>query len=323
MIDENTKVNEDVKFDTYDGKDDSPVLNIDNHVVSPGSIGGNDLEKILIGHQYWDYNQEIWDTRVLGIVCGKLSPNPDGSGYVRQVIVPEGETIDEPEENVLYIYRNQKFKYLYAPITEPGTNNVIIPAGWVRVDNLPNLHLKDGGRETPIKENQKPRVRPQVFSNPVAFNEIVQTKGFNQAVIDADTGLEFLPSFKWYDAGAGNDMITILLKGVIRDTDANGDILAERKEEFNGLIIYTSNDNFCMIPAYRLNQPIYSIPGFNGSVISFYKEVTGFMVTTKAGNEIYFDGTVLQIYDALGGGWGIASGVSIKEKSNQPDKFVF
>ena len=59
----------------------------------------------------------------------------------------------------------------------PGTNEVIVPAGWVRVENGPESHKVNRGQETPHKVVTEPKERPQVFSGPVAFQEEPTIKG--------------------------------------------------------------------------------------------------------------------------------------------------
>ena len=107
----------------------------------------------------------------------ELSPNPDGSGYIRQVKINALSDIAAPEENVLYVTRDQKYRYLKAAIVEPGTNRILVPAGFVLVENAPDLVLQKGEHGTPVKENQAPKQRPQVFAGPVAFQDDVYYKG--------------------------------------------------------------------------------------------------------------------------------------------------
>ena len=107
----------------------------------------------------------------------KLSPNPDGSGYIRQVNAEAISDIAAPEENVLYVVAGLKYKYLKAPIVEPGTDKVIVPAGFHRVGEASAVALKKGEHGTPVKENQAPKKRPQVFAGPVAFQDDVFYKG--------------------------------------------------------------------------------------------------------------------------------------------------
>lgn len=252
MIEDKTKVNENVEFD--DGKE------LTDHLVAQGSVETSDKEQVLIGHQYWEYGQEKWDTRVLGIVYGKLSPNPNGSGYVRQVIIPQGESIAEPQEDTLYLRNGLKFKYLYAPIVDPNTNEIIVPAGWVRVDNLPNLYLKKGERGTPVKENQPPRKRPHVFNEPVAFQDDVLYKGkllgveFKQIAVGqyrndviivpgtTNYGINFWPQ-EWVEFDNWEDPteeeIEFLQKAM---TDF------KQKIKSANLIIFTMNNTFVITP---------------------------------------------------------------------------
>lgn len=107
----------------------------------------------------------------------KLSPNPDGSGYIRQVNAEAISDIAAPEENILYVVAGLKYKYLKAPIVEPGTDKIIVPAGFHRVGETPAVALKKGEYGTPVKENQAPKKRPQVFPGPVAFQDDVFYKG--------------------------------------------------------------------------------------------------------------------------------------------------
>lgn len=120
----------------------------------------------------------------------ELSPNPNGSGYTKQVeiISHNGSTIyfldgdgntqtGTAEENVLYLEGELKYKYLRNAIIKPGTNEIVVPAGWVRVENGPNSYKKDGGRGTPVHENVQPQVPPRVFNEPVALNGGVTIKG--------------------------------------------------------------------------------------------------------------------------------------------------
>lgn len=107
----------------------------------------------------------------------KLSPNPDGSGYIKQIEAAALSEIVHPEENVLYIIGDLKYKYLKAAIVEPGTNKVIVPAGFIRVGEAPNLALHKGEHGTPVKENQAPKQRPKVINEPVAFQNDVFYKG--------------------------------------------------------------------------------------------------------------------------------------------------
>lgn len=116
--------------------------------------------------------------KLVGVgVKPELSPNPDGSGYVKQVeiVSHEGSTIyfldgdgvtqsATAEENVLYIQLDgRQYKYNHGQ--------------WLRVESGPNTQLKEGGRGTPVHENTKPKVRPRVFSEPVALQEDTYYKG--------------------------------------------------------------------------------------------------------------------------------------------------
>lgn len=136
MIEDKTKVNENVEFDTYDGKEDSPKLKLTDKKVESG---------------FGEYGEE-----------NGLSPNPDGSGYVKQINATAKP--ENPEENVLYVINNVKWKWT-------------VEEGWLRVFENPSLKTIDGGRGTPVKENQPPRKRPRVFSEPVAFQDDVFIKG--------------------------------------------------------------------------------------------------------------------------------------------------
>lgn len=115
-------------------------------------------------------------------VVGELSPNPAGSGYVKQVVVDSLSSVVSPEPNVLYIVGDKKYKYLSAPVLDPSTNEVLIPAGWNRVGARADSFSKEGERHDPKIDNEASRkpdgvVPPQVFNHPVAFNGGVTIKG--------------------------------------------------------------------------------------------------------------------------------------------------
>lgn len=108
----------------------------------------------------------------------QLSPNPDGSGYVAQYEV-DSLPLSDIKVNALYILKDgRKFKY------DPAHDT------WLRVENGPDQVNVDGGRGTPVHENQAPKVRPQVFNNPVAFNGEIFVKGKKlQDYIDSQGGV--------------------------------------------------------------------------------------------------------------------------------------
>ena len=118
---------------------------------------------------------------VAGVV-GELSPNPAGSGYVKQVVVDSLSSVVSPEPNVLYIVGDKKYKYLSAPIVNPGTNEVLVPAGWNRVGARADSFSKEGERHDPKIVNEASRkpdgfIPPRVFNEPVALNGGVTIKG--------------------------------------------------------------------------------------------------------------------------------------------------
>ena len=98
-----------------------------------------------------------------------LSPNPEGSGYIKQVNVNGYSTSDivGPQPNVLYILLDgRQLKYVLEPTPH-----------YVRVENGPDYQKVEGERGTPVHENVPPQERPQVFSGPVAFQEEPTIKG--------------------------------------------------------------------------------------------------------------------------------------------------
>lgn len=121
-------------------------------------------------------SDKLTDKLVGDGVKPELSPNPYGSGYTKQVEVDSLLSIDNPEVNVLYICQGRKYKYAHA-IIDPGTNKILVPAGFVRVENGPQVHNVDGGRGTPVHKNVAPQVPPRVFNEPVALNGGVTIKG--------------------------------------------------------------------------------------------------------------------------------------------------
>lgn len=150
MIDENTRVNEDVDFDG----DKEPLS---DHLVGEG-------EK------------------------PELSPNPALSGYVKQENVSSLPV--SPKADVLYILNGVPYRWLKAAIVEPGSDKVIIPAGWVRIGPAPNLKLNKGLHATPVEENQAPKVQPKVFTEPVHFLAGIKIKGKNlEDYIDSEGGV--------------------------------------------------------------------------------------------------------------------------------------
>ena len=120
---------------------------------------------------------QVTTEKQIGVYYGELSPNPDGSAYIKQVDVAALTDVVSPEENVLYIVNGVKWKWYAAPVINPGTKEVLIPAGFSRVEDDPSLLKVDGGRETPVIENQRPKERPVVHNEPVAFNNDVTYKG--------------------------------------------------------------------------------------------------------------------------------------------------
>lgn len=134
-------------------------------------------------------SDKLTDKLVGGGVKPELSPNPNGSGYTKQVEVDSLLSIDNPEVNVLYICQGRKYKYAHA-IIDPGTNKILVPAGFVRVENGPQVHNVDGGRGTPVHENVHPQVPPRVFNEPVALNGGVTIKGKKlEDYIDSEGGV--------------------------------------------------------------------------------------------------------------------------------------
>ena len=120
----------------------------------------------------------------------KLSPNPDGSGYVQQVEVDSLSSVVDPKENVLYLVEGRQYKYLKEAIIHPGTQQVIVPAGWVRVENGPQSLKVNRGQETPRKVVTEPKERPQVFNIPVSFLKDIFVKGKKlEDYIDSEGGV--------------------------------------------------------------------------------------------------------------------------------------
>lgn len=134
-------------------------------------------------------SDKLTDKLVGGGVKPELSPNPYGSGYTKQVEVDNLLSIANPEVNVLYICQGRKYKYAHA-IIDPATNKVLVPAGFVRVENGPQNYNVDGGRGTPVHENVAPQVPPRVFNEPVALNGGVTIKGKKiEDYIDSEGGV--------------------------------------------------------------------------------------------------------------------------------------
>lgn len=123
-------------------------------------------------NESFDYSKEgdLSDKVVSKGEKPKLSPNPDGSGYVKQVLVSSDSTsgIIDPEENVLYILSDgRQFKYL-----------IDHDPHFVRVENGPNYQTKDGGRETPHRVVTSPKEAfEKIFNGNVGFNGGVFVKG--------------------------------------------------------------------------------------------------------------------------------------------------
>lgn len=135
-------------------------------------------------------SDKLTDKLVGGGVKPELSPNPNGSGYTKQVEVDALSSVVNPEVNVLYICQGRKYKYLEQAIIDPATNKVLVPAGFVRVENGPQVHNVDGGRGTPVHENVPPQVPPRVFNEPVALNGGVTVKGKKlEDYIDSEGGV--------------------------------------------------------------------------------------------------------------------------------------
>jgi hypothetical protein len=135
-------------------------------------------------------SDKLTDKLVGGGVKPELSPNPNGSGYTKQVEVDALSSVVNPEENVLYICQGRKYKYLEQAIIDPATNKVLVPSGFVRVDNGPLVHLVKGERGTPVHENVPPQVPPRVFNEPVALNGGVTVKGKKlEDYIDSEGGV--------------------------------------------------------------------------------------------------------------------------------------
>ncbi len=122
-------------------------------------------------------SDKLTDKLVGDGVKPELSPNPNGSGYTKQVEVDALSSVVNPEGNVLYICQGRKYKYLEQAIIDPAANKVLVPSGFVRVDNGPLIHLVKGERGTPVHENVAPQVQPRVFNEPVALNGGVTIKG--------------------------------------------------------------------------------------------------------------------------------------------------
>lgn len=135
-------------------------------------------------------SDKITDKLVGSGVKPELSPNPNGSGYTKQVEVDSLVSIANPEGNVLYICQGRKYKYLAQAIIDPATNKVLVPTGFVRVENGPQVHNVDGERGTPVHENVAPQVPPRVFNEPVALNGGVTIKGKQlEDYIDSEGGV--------------------------------------------------------------------------------------------------------------------------------------
>lgn len=160
---------------------------LSDKIVSPGS-----RENAVVVWQWQEHYSGEENGRILGVVRGILSPNPEGSAYIKQINATsisgttvyyedkEGNTQSvSAEENVLYVLPDgRKLKYLKAAIVEPATKVVLVPAGFVRVDNLPSFHAVKGG-QTPVypTRESKEKVRPIVYNEPVALNGGVTIKG--------------------------------------------------------------------------------------------------------------------------------------------------
>lgn len=178
---EETKVNENVNFDGAYGywrlREDGVLewITADPHVQLTDLLFAPGFIKI--------------DNVSGKVVDNGLSPNPDGSGYVKQVNATSLNAIN-PEENVLYVVGDRKFKYLKTDIVDPGTNKIIIPHGFNRVFAIPSVAQVKGVHGTPRKENVTPKEIPQVFPHPVAFLKEVYVKGKKlEDYIDAQGGV--------------------------------------------------------------------------------------------------------------------------------------
>ena len=159
----------------------------------------------------------------------ELSPNPDGSGYVQQLEVDSLSDVVSPKENVLYIVGDRKYKYLSKAVIHPGTNEVIVPAGWVRVENGPQSHKVNRGQETPHNEVTTPKERPQVFNIPVSFLKDIFVKGKKlEDYIDSEGGV------------TEDEMHAYVPQAIQADKDILSQIEVE-EEDGNTLIFFPSH----------------------------------------------------------------------------------
>ena len=115
----------------------------------------------------FDYEEkgELSDRLVSEGKKPELSPNTDGSGYIKQINVDSRSSVVSPEENVLYLVRGVKWKWT-------------AEEGWIRVGYEPQSRMQDGGRSTPVHVNTAPKVAPEkIFNGDVVFNGKVFLKG--------------------------------------------------------------------------------------------------------------------------------------------------
>lgn len=96
----------------------------------------------------------------------KLSPNPAGFGFTKQLTVDELPENGKP--NTLYLLRvkNNGVVVGYRKFKWTPTD------GFTQFGATPDLKLEDGIRETPIQENNAPKEAPEkVFKGDVVFEK--------------------------------------------------------------------------------------------------------------------------------------------------------